>query len=138
MSKLVKVMLSSIAIIIVGAAAVFLVILNVNGEDEGKAKTIDEIVEYSYESPEITTDLEDGSFVRIQFQIVTDSKDAKEEIAKRDFQLKNILIKELAVLSEEDFKAGLSDLEKTVQTKLNEVMTEGNITDVYTINKILQ
>ncbi|WP_042223764.1 flagellar basal body-associated protein FliL [Oceanobacillus manasiensis] len=139
MSKLVKVMLSSIVILIVGAAAVFLVIVNFNkDENEGKAKTIDDIVEHSYESPEITTDLEDGSFVRIQFQIVTDSKAAKEEISKRDFQLKNILIKELAVLNEEDFKAGLSDLEGTVQSKLNEVMTDGKITDVYTINKILQ
>ncbi len=138
MSKLVKVMLSSIAILIVGAAIAFLVILNFNDEKEGEAKTIDDIVEYSYESPEVTTDLDDGSFVRIQFQIITDSKDAKEEIAKRDFQLKNILIKELAVLSEEDFKAGLSELEETVQIKLNEVMTDGKITDVYTINKILQ
>lgn len=132
-------MITSLVILLVGAVVALVVVLNVNGKsEEGDSQTIDDIVEYSYESPEITTDLEDGTFVRIQFQIVTDGKKAKEEIAKRDFQLKNILIKELATKSEEDFKAGLSELEQTVKTKLNELMTEGKITEVYTINKILQ
>lgn len=132
-------MITSLVILLLGAVVALVVVLNVNGKsEEGDSQTIDDIVEYSYESPEITTDLEDGTFVRIQFQIVTDGKKAKEEIAKRDFQLKNILIKELATKSEEDFKAGLSELEQTVMTKLNELMTEGKITEVYTINKILQ
>ena len=50
----------------------------------------------------------------------------------------NILIKELAVMNEEDFKEGLTELETAIKDRLNEVMTEGTITDVYTINKILQ
>ncbi len=132
-------MITSLVILLLGAVAALVVVLNVTGQsEEGNTQTIDDIVEYSYESPEITTDLEDGTFVRIQFQIVTDGKKAKEEIAKRDFQLKNILIKELATKSEEDFKSGLAELEQTVMTKLNELMTEGKITEVYTINKILQ
>ncbi|WP_087972900.1 flagellar basal body-associated protein FliL [Oceanobacillus rekensis] len=139
MSRLVKTMITSLVILLLGAVAALVVVLNVTGQsEEGNTQTIDDIVEYSYESPEITTDLEDGTFVRIQFQIVTDGKKAKEEIAKRDFQLKNILIKELATKSEEDFKSGLAELEQTVMTKLNELMTEGKITEVYTINKILQ
>ncbi|OZU90314.1 flagellar basal body-associated protein FliL [Virgibacillus indicus] len=139
MSRLMKTMVTSLAIIIVCASIAFVVIWNVNGEDsKGQAQSIDDIVEHSYQTPEITTDLKDGSFVRIQFQVLTDGKDAKEEISKRDFQLKNILIKELAKLTEEDFTTGLTNLESIVQDKLNEVMTEGKITDVYTINKILQ
>ncbi|MDY0408169.1 flagellar basal body-associated FliL family protein [Paracerasibacillus soli] len=82
--------------------------------------------------------LEDGSFVRIQFQVVTDSKQAKKEIEKREFQVKNILIKEIATMKEEDFKSGLGNLEKALQTKLNDVMAEGKVVGVYTINKILQ
>ncbi|MGJ9458866.1 flagellar basal body-associated protein FliL [Oceanobacillus sp. CF4.6] len=139
MSRLVKTMITSLVILLIGAIAALVVVLNVTGQsEEGDTQTIDDIVEYSYESPEITTDLEDGTFVRIQFQIVTDGKKAKEEIAKRDFQLKNILIKELATKTEEDFKSGLAELEQVVLTKLNELMTEGQITEVYTINKILQ
>ncbi len=134
-----KTMISSLAVLAIVGIAAFVVVWNMNADDQkGSAASIDKIEEFSYETPEITTDLEDGSFVRIQFQVITNRKEAKEEISKRDFQLKNILIKELATMQEEDFKSGLGDLEEVVKTKLNEVMTTGKITDVYTISKILQ
>ncbi|AUJ26675.1 MULTISPECIES: flagellar basal body-associated protein FliL [Virgibacillus] len=139
MNKLVKTMLTSLTVILIIGISAFVVVQYVNSDEQsGKTSSIDKMEEYSYETPEITTDLKDGSFVRIQFQIITDGKDAKEEIEKRDFQIKNILIKELATLEEKDFQSGLNDLEKHVKTKLNEVMTTGKITDVYTISKILQ
>ncbi|MBP2077665.1 flagellar basal body-associated protein FliL [Oceanobacillus polygoni] len=139
MSKLVKTMITSLVVLLVIAIASLVVVLNVVGESEqGDAQSIDDIVNYSYESPEITTDLEDGVFVRIQFQIVTDGKSTLKEVEKRDFQLKNIIIKELATKTEEDFKSGLSDIEQVIKSRLNELMEEGQITEVYTINKILQ
>ncbi|NBJ68396.1 MULTISPECIES: flagellar basal body-associated protein FliL [Clostridia] len=139
MSKLVKTMLTSLTVLLIIGISAFVVVQYINTDEKsGEAASIDEMKEYSYETPEITTDLQDGSFVRIQFQIIADSKDAKEEIEKRDFQLKNILIKELATMKEKNFQSGLEDLENEVKSKLNEVMTTGKITDVYTINKILQ
>lgn len=139
MSKMVKMMITSLVIILALGAATILFILNLNNKDDkSSAETLDEMVKYAYESPEITTDLLDGSFVRIQFQIITDGKAAQKEISKRDFQLKNILIKELAKLDEEDFKTALGELEEKIKDRLNELMTEGKIIDVYTINKILQ
>lgn len=128
-------MITSLAILLVGAISVLIVVLNVEGAEE---LSIDKVVKYSYETEEIVTDLQDGTFVRIQFRILTDGKEAHEEISLRDFQLVNILIKELALMDEEAFKEGLGDLEATLKDSLNEVMTEGTITDVYTINKILQ
>jgi flagellar protein FliL len=138
-NKFLKVTLLSLLIIVLIGAVAAVIILNVldNKNDNGEP-TIDEIIEYSYQTPEVTTDLSDGSFVRIQFQIVTDSKDAKQEIAKREFQVKNILIKELATMDEEAFKSGLSNVEDILKVELNKVMTEGSIIDVYTISKILQ
>ncbi|RDW17827.1 flagellar basal body-associated protein FliL [Oceanobacillus chungangensis] len=139
MSRSIKAFIIFLVILLIAAVAALVVVLNSPKENvQGKELTIDEVVEYSYESPEITTDLEDGSFVRIQFQILTDSEEAKEEVTKREFQLKNIIIKELAVMNEEDFKSGLGNLEDILRTKLNEVMKDGSITAVYTINKILQ
>lgn len=136
---LVKTMITSLVIILLGGVIALVVVLNVSGKEKnGDAQTIDEVVEYSYQTSEITTDLNDGSFVRIQFQIVTDGKKAREEVEKREFQLKNILIKELSKMKAKDFKTGLSNLEDVVKQKLNEVMTKGKITDVYTISKILQ
>lgn len=139
MNRLLKTMMISLTVLIVVGITGFIIFINITNEDaKGEPLSIDEINEYSYETPEVTTDLKDGKFVRIQFQIVTDGKKALKEVEKREFQIKNILIKELAVMSEEDFKAGLTDLEATMQSKLNEVMTDGSITDVYTISKILQ
>ncbi|RDW19490.1 flagellar basal body-associated protein FliL [Oceanobacillus arenosus] len=139
MSKSIKAMIITLVVLLIAAIAALVVILNSPKENvQGKELTIDEVVEYSYESPEITTDLEDGSFVRIQFQILTDSKEAKDEVGKREFQLKNIIIKALAEMKEEDFKSGLENLEDVLRIKLNEVMKDGSITAVYTINKILQ
>lgn len=78
-------------------------------------------VKYSYETDEIITDLEEGGFVRIQFQVVTDGKKAYKEISKRNFQLKNILIKELSQLNDTEFTTDLVELEKVVKLKLNEL-----------------
>lgn len=140
MNKLVKTMLTSIVIILLIGGVALVIVYNQDHEKitSAESHSIDKVIEYSYETPEITTDLEDGSFVRIQFQVLTDSKQAKEEIEKRDFQLKNILIKALAVLDRDDFKSGLTELEGNMVTELNEVMTKGNVIDVYTINKVLQ
>ncbi|MBP1968093.1 flagellar FliL protein [Virgibacillus natechei] len=136
---MVRTIVTSLLTLVIGAALTAVVLLNVTDENnEGQAESIDDIVEHSYDSPEITTDLQSGNFVRIQFKLLTDSDAAREEIGKRDFQLKNILIKELATMDEEDFKSDLSELEDIVKSRLNEVMSEGNITDVYTINKIMQ
>src|SRR5699024_1989992 len=139
MSKLIKTMLVSLFSIIILSVATFVIIVNLPGNSEKTgAETIDDVIEYSYETSDITTDLKDGSFVRIEFQIITDGKKAKEEVEKRDFQIKNILIKELAKMDEDAFKTGLDGLEESLQESLNEVMTEGKITDVYTISKVLQ
>lgn len=141
MSKLVKTMVTSIGIVLLGGVIAFIIVFNVTGQSltsKSEAESIETLVKHSFETPEITTDLQDGSFVRIQFQVLTDSKEAQKEISNREFQLKNILIKELAEMDEEDFKKGLTELESTIQNKLNELMTEGNVIDVYTTNKILQ
>src|SRR5699024_4348165 len=129
MSRLVKTFITSLIVILLGGTAALVVLLY--GEEASTGTTTDDMADLSYETPEITTDLSDGSFVRIQFQVITDGETSKEEISKRDFQLKNILIKELATMNEEDFRTGLSDLEEAVKSKINELMTDGNVTDVY-------
>lgn len=132
-------MLISLSIILVIAIVTIILLIVLLKEDNANAEpTIDEIIESSYQTPEITTDLSDGHFVRIQFQIVTDSKDAKEEIEKREFQVRNTIIKALATMNEEAFSTGLSEVEETLKNELNKVMSEGVIKEVYTIDKILQ
>lgn len=99
---------------------------------------LSKLEEFSYETPEITTDLKDGSFVRVQFQLVANSKEGQREIIQREFQLKNILIKELSKMEEEDFKSELTQLENEVMEKINGVMESGKVLEVFTTMKILQ
>lgn len=140
MSRLLKVMLTSLIILLLFVIIALVVFYKqtedvINHIDDVPINKMDE---YSYQTPEITTDLKDGSFVRIQFQLVTNSKRAQKEIVQREFQLKNILIKELAKMEEEDFKTNLAQLENVLVDKINEVMEKGQVLKVFTTNKILQ
>lgn len=140
MNSLAKTLIISLTTLIVAGliALVAIFYFNSSGSANNEELSIDEINDFSYTTSEVTTDLKDGRFVRVQFQLVADSKKGLKEVEKREFQIKNILIKELSVMTEEDFNVGLSELEKTLKTKLNELMTEGEIVEVYTVNKIMQ
>ncbi len=135
--KVFKTMIGVLIVITVVGAGTLVFLLTMQGKGEDGQPSIDEIVENSLETEEITTDLRDEGFVRIQFRIVTNSKDAKEELQKRDFQLKNILIKELSNMNQQDLSE-VDNLENMLKTRLNELMMEGKVTDVYTTNKVLQ
>lgn len=132
-------LISFSALIVLGAVGlgIYFFVGKDESADDGE-QSIDDMNEYSYETSEITTDLKDGKFVRIQFQIIADNKKAAKELEKRNFQIENILIKELSLMNEEDFTSGLTEVEEKLQENINEVMNDGEITDVYTIKKILQ
>lgn len=135
-AKVIIIILS--AVIILGAGGYAAWSFFTSPTSEAKEPSASELAANSVTTDEITTDLEDGSIVRIQFQLITDGEKAKEEVTARQFQLKNIVIKEMTAMNKEDFQAGLTDLEKNLKKKLNEEMQEGSIEDVYTVSKVLQ
>ncbi|UII57418.1 flagellar basal body-associated protein FliL [Cytobacillus spongiae] len=128
-----------VAITLVGAIAL-VVVLKFTGDDAAKEPTIDEVLEASVDIPEITTNLATDDFIRISFKIQTDSKKAKEELEKRDFQVKNIIIQELSEMKAEELqgKDGKVKLQDDLKTKINEVMQEGKIEMVYITQALLQ
>ncbi|MFP7494076.1 flagellar basal body-associated FliL family protein [Terribacillus saccharophilus] len=138
-AKVIIIILSAVIILGAGGYAAWNFFISPTSEaKEAKQASAAELAENSVETDEITTDLEDGSIVQIQFQLITDGEKAKEEVTARQFQLKNIVIKEMTTMNKDDFQAGLSDLEESLKKKLNEDMQEGKIEDVYTISKVLQ
>jgi flagellar FliL protein len=139
-NKLLMIMLILlVAITLVGAIAL-VVVLKFNGDDAAKEPTIDEVLEVSVDIPEITTNLATDDFIRISFKIQTDSKKAKEELEKRDFQVKNIIIQELSEMKAEELqgKDGKVKLQDDLKTNINEVMREGKIEMVYITQALLQ
>jgi flagellar protein FliL len=127
-----------VTITLVGVLAL-IVVMKFN-DDEVKEPSIDEVIEASVDVPEITTNLMSGDYIRISFKIQTDSKKAKEELEKRDFQVKNIIIEELSEMKSEQLqgKEGKQQLESTIKEKANSLMQEGKVEKVYITSYMIQ
>ncbi len=121
-----------VAIILIGGIC-FVLFNQFNKPAKSLEPTIDEIVEASVEIPEITTNLADNKVVRLSLKIQTTNKDAAAELTKRDFQVKNIVIQELSEMEQKDLegKQGKQIFQKALKTRLNELMQEGEVQEIY-------
>lgn len=133
-------MLVLLLVITLAGAGAFIYIWKFTGEQKTNEPSIDEILESSVDIEEMTTNLASNNFIRISFKIQTDSKEAKEELEKRDFQVKNIIIQELSEKKSEELKGknGQIKLENDLKDKINELMQEGKVVQVYIVNSLLQ
>lgn len=98
------------------------------------------MLENSVDIPQLTTNLASDDFIRISFKIQTDSTDAKDEVQKRDFQVKNLIIQDLSEKKAEDIrgKEGKQELENSLKTQINELMQDGKVVKVYITDSLLQ
>lgn len=119
---------------------IVVVLLTQLNKEKPDGPTIDEIIESSVDIPEITTNLADGSFVRITLKIQASDKKAGEELFKRDFQVKNIVIQELSEMEEKalEGKQGKITFQDAIKSQVNELMQEGEVTQVYITSYVLQ
>ncbi|MFC0014356.1 MULTISPECIES: flagellar basal body-associated protein FliL [Allobacillus] len=143
MSKPIKIMVTIlISLTIIGIATIVILVYGDQGSVSSEERTIDDMVENSFMTGEIRTDLADNNFLLIQFRIVTDNEDAAEFLQKGEhFQLNNVILKELTVLKEENFRSGLSEVEQQLKKRLNQIeglKDHGKVTDIFTIDKVLQ
>lgn len=140
-NKLLTIMLIILVSITLVGVVALLIVMQLNKPDESESKpTIDEIIESSVDIPEITTNLAANKFIRISLKVQTDSKEAAEELTKRDFQVKNIVITELSEMTPEDLdgKDGKELFETALKTKIDELMDDGKIQQVYITSYIIQ
>ncbi|MED0660591.1 flagellar basal body-associated protein FliL [Bacillus smithii] len=139
-NKLLTIMLIILTVITLAGAVALVIMLKSNSGHQGKEPDINQVLECSVDVPEITTNLASNDFIRISFKIQTDSKKAKEELEKRDFQTKDIIIELLSGMRAEDLKgaAGKEKLAEMLKSRLNEVMQEGKIVKVYITSYIIQ
>ncbi|MGE7020364.1 flagellar basal body-associated protein FliL [Solibacillus cecembensis] len=138
-NKLLTIMLIIlVTITLVGVIAVVLV-TQLNKGPESSEPTIDEIAVTLVDIPELTTNLADGSFVRMQLKIQTTSEKSAEELLKRDFQVNNILIQELSEMDVEalEGKQGKVTFQNTIKSQINELMLEGEVQQVYFTSYII-
>ncbi|GGE65481.1 flagellar basal body-associated protein FliL [Priestia taiwanensis] len=140
MNKTVKIMLGLMVCIVLTAAVTFVVLDKFSKPKGDTEQTIDEVLEVSYDVPEVTTNLLSGEFVKIKFKIQMSSKKAKEEIEKRDFQVNNVIIQELVQMTHDDVreKNSIPTLESVIKNKVNELMKSGSVVRVYTTSIMVQ
>ncbi|MDF2945984.1 MAG: fliL [Bacillales bacterium] len=139
-NKLLSITIIMLLAITLVAVVAGIIILKLSKGDEPKEPKIEEVVASSVDIPEITTNLVGGKFIKISFKIQTDSEDAKAELEQRDFQVKDIIIKEISETDAQTLKGkdGIVNLENNIKEKINELMQEGTIIRVYTTSFILQ
>lgn len=139
-NKLLTLMLIILVSITLIGVIVVVLMTQLNKEPASAEQTIEEIVLSSVDVPEITTNLADGRFVRIQFKIQTTGEEAAAELLQRDFQTKNIIIQELSEMNESNLegKEGKIAFQNTIKAQLNELMQNGEIKQVYITSYIIQ
>ncbi|MET1013993.1 MAG: flagellar basal body-associated protein FliL [Paenisporosarcina sp.] len=139
-NKLLTIMLIIlVSITLIGVVALILV-MQFNKDEKEEGPTIDEIIESSIDVPEITTNLSADDFIRLSLKIQTDSVEAAEELTKRDFQVKNIVIQELSEMTAADLegKEGKQAFENALKLQINELMHDGEVQQVYITSYIIQ
>ncbi|MBU5594966.1 flagellar basal body-associated protein FliL [Amphibacillus sp. MSJ-3] len=136
-NKSFKIILTILAIIAISGIGGIVYLLT-NNDDPNRELTINEQVEYAYTTEEINLDLEDDRYVQLQFNILTNNSDARDEVELREFQFKNLLIKETIDMTSEQLQADLDEFEDTLKTEMNNLMEEGEITDIFIVGKIVQ
>jgi flagellar FliL protein len=127
-----------VVILLSGGTAFFLF----QSKSEGKTKDLsaDAIVANMVNTDPIVTDLNSGGYIQIGFQLQTSSTKAKDELTKRDFQVRNIAIRLLSGMTQDQVKSpvGMEKFETEMKNEINDLMQNGRVIQIYTTNKMIQ
>lgn len=132
-NKLLTILLIVLVLITLVGVVLFVLFTQFNKPAASTEPPIEDIVLTVVEVPEIMTNLADKRVVKMKLKIQTSSEDAAAELMQREFQTNNIIIEELSEMTQEDLKGkqGQQMFKKSLKTKLNELMQEGEIQQVY-------
>ncbi|UTL74363.1 flagellar basal body-associated protein FliL [Bacillus halotolerans] len=140
MKKKLLIILLIILIVIgaLGAAAYF--VLGGKSEKNEAKRSIDEIVASSVDVAEITTNLKSDNIIRLAIKLETDSDKSKEDLEKRDFQVKDAVISLLADTNADEIEGdkGKETFKKELKDKVNSYLQEGKVEKVYITSFNLQ
>ena len=89
---------------------------------------------------DVTTNLSSENYIKMSFTLQTNSKEAKEELTKREFQVRDLMIKQLSNMKVEQFQGteGISSLEQILKKEINSLMQKGKVVKIYTTSRIIQ
>jgi flagellar FliL protein len=135
-----------IAFLLLGAVS-FLVWTNLLSTNEPPSAaegsmtlTADEQLERTAETADFTTNLYSKGYAQLKFQILTTSPETKEELEKRMFQVRSLILQIVASKNKEDLRGseGINQLEQEIAVRINGILHNGQVQQVYTTKKLLQ
>ncbi|AEO99272.1 MAG: flagellar basal body-associated protein FliL [Heyndrickxia faecalis] len=140
MNKMVRIMLVMISVILLAGIITIIVIYKSNEATKAKGPNIDEVVDSSVDIDTMTTNLKDNHIVQIAIKIEGNNKKAKDELTKRDFQIKDIMIDELSNMNMQDLQAekGKQKFKTDIKNRLNKMMQDGEVVNVYITSFVIQ
>jgi len=119
-----------------------LVVMNqyIKGLQGNQEPTIDQVLEATVDISEITTNLKSDNIVQISLKMETTDKKAKEELEKRDFQVRDIVISVLSNMEAKELEGqnGITILKEKIKNNVNKLMQNGEVKQVYITSFILQ
>jgi flagellar protein FliL len=139
-SKAINIVMMTMVILTLISAGLFYY-MNHKAQGKTDGPTVSDIVDHlSVATDEMTTNLKDDKFIKVSFLMQVSNKDAKTELEKRQFQVKNTILYLLSNKTEHDLEGqkGIKKLETSLKDQLNQLMKKGQIVHVYTTEKIIQ
>lgn len=103
--------------------------------------SIDEIVDKQLvKMDEMTTNLKNDQYIKIALSIQVTSEDAKNELKKMQFRVKNTIITLLADMEAKHIqgKKGINAFEGDVKQAINEYLNQGKVDHVFITKKLVQ
>ncbi|AXF55127.1 flagellar basal body-associated protein FliL [Salicibibacter kimchii] len=142
MKKVIITLSIVIVVLLVSITTTFFLAIQPDGESaaEDPEPGIDEVIDRSWDTDELTTNLAGDHYVRASFRIQADANDTREELQKRDFQIKNAIIHRLAEMDADELGSsdGLQTLEADLQEDINDLLDTGEVERVYTTSRIIR
>ncbi|WP_018660069.1 flagellar basal body-associated protein FliL [Heyndrickxia acidiproducens] len=139
-NKMVQTMLIMISVILLAGVITLIVIYKTDQSSAAKPPSIDDVVDSSVDIDQMTTNLKDNHIVQIAIKIEGSDKKAKEELTKRDFQIKDMMIDELSNMTMADLQGdeGKTKFKTDLKERLNKIMQDGTVVNVYITSYVIQ
>ncbi|TCI27428.1 flagellar basal body protein FliL [Exiguobacterium sp. SH3S2] len=138
-----KMVLILLVVLLVMGGAGFMTYKYVFGDNvtaKTKPVTAEELAERSFTTEDMTTNIQDERFINVQFTIVTDAPETKEDLELRKFQVHNVILGDLAGMTKAQLttKEDMQKFEQSLRAQLNGLLEKGEVQRVYMTKKIIQ
>ncbi|MBE6182761.1 flagellar basal body-associated protein FliL [Heyndrickxia ginsengihumi] len=139
-NKMIRTMLIMVSIILLAGVVTLVIIFKTEHTQNKSSPSIDEVVKSSVDIDQMTTNLKDNHIVQISIRLEANDKKAKEELTKRDFQVKDMMIDELSEMTSKDLQGekGKVKFKTDLKNRLNKVMQDGEVVNVYITSYVIQ